>query len=93
MPEEDEPDVVRLTLPGDLQPVLEVAIAVLARRVRLDDDDVQAARVAAGDAFAAAAAHAGSSPIEVLIEVSDDRLVLRFPAGSNAGALTIPPAT
>jgi hypothetical protein len=92
---EAEPDIVRLTVPpdGELLPVLEVAVAVLGRRVRLGDDAVQAARVAIDDAFAAVtAAGAGAPPVEMEVEVhlATDRLVVRLRSGEVERAIEIP---
>jgi hypothetical protein len=89
-----EPDVVRLTMPADddLQPVLEVAVAVLGRRVRLGDDAVQAARVAVSEAFAAITGTAGESPVEMEVEVhlATDQLVVRLRSGAAVRTVTIP---
>jgi hypothetical protein len=94
MPEPQEPDVVRLTLPpdGDLQPVLEVAVAVLGRRVRLTDDAIQAARAAVGDAFAQVVAGAGEAPVEmeVAVHLATDQLVVRLRSGAVERAIEIP---
>ena len=83
---EAEPDLVRLTVPpdGELLPVLEVAVAVLGRRVRLGDDAVQAARVALDDAFAAVTAGGGEPAVEMEVEVhlATDRLVVRVRSGA-----------
>jgi hypothetical protein len=90
---EAEPDLVRLTVPadGELLPVLEVAVAVLGRRVRLGDDAVQAARVAIDDAFAAVTTGAGA-PVEMEVEVhlATDRLVVRIRSGEVERSVEIP---
>jgi hypothetical protein len=94
MPEAQEPDVVRLTVPpdADLEPVLEVAVAVLGRRVRLADDAIQAARVAVGDAFAEITDGDGHAPVEMEVEVhlATDQLVVRLRAGAVERAIELP---
>jgi hypothetical protein len=91
---ETEPDIVRMTVPpdGELLPVLEVAVAVLGRRVRLGDDAVQSARVAIDDAFAAVTAGGGAPFVEMEVEVhlATDRLVVRVRSGAVERSVEIP---
>jgi hypothetical protein len=94
MPEVTDPDVVRLTLPpdGDIAPVLEVAVGVLARRRRLRDADVDAGRAAAAAAFAEVAGQAGGEAVAVEITMESDHLVVVVAAGDAEQTLTLPAA-
>ena len=91
MPEDHEPDLIRLSLPADpdLRGVVEVVAAVLARRLRFGDDSVATARAAAGTAFDEVASD-GQGPVEVEVEVLETHLVLRLRAGGTTRSVTIP---
>jgi hypothetical protein len=81
---EDATDQVRLTLPpdADLRGVVEVAVAVLARRVGLDDPAVREARSAAGEAFDEACADAGPNLVEVELSLGQRDVGATIRSGS-----------
>lgn len=81
---DDTPDDVRLALPpdGDLRGVVEVAIAVLARRLGLDDDAVRELRSTAGEAFDDACAGGDGAAVEVVVTLADRELAVSIRAGS-----------
>jgi len=91
---EPGPDIVRLTVPsdGDLLPVLEVAVAVLGRRVRLGDDAAQTARLAVEAAFVAVTSANGERSVEMEVEVhlATDQLVVRLRSGEVERTVEIP---
>ncbi len=89
---EPEPDHIRLSLPADadLRKVVEVAVAVVARRMGLRDAEVAAARTAAGDAFAELVTVDGASPVELDITLGSRRIVTRIRAGGVERRVTAP---
>jgi hypothetical protein len=91
MPDE-APDVVRLTLPPDpdLRGVVEVAIAVLARRLALDDRGVRAARAAAGQAFEAVGAGSDGEPVEVVLSIDRQEVAAVLRAGAVERRVSAP---
>jgi hypothetical protein len=84
MPEETT-DLVRLSLPADpdLRPVVEVAIAVLARRVGCADEAVREARASAGQVFEAVCERAGDDPVEVEVSLTARDVVARIRSGAT----------
>jgi hypothetical protein len=84
MPESHARDIIRLSLPADrdLRRVVEVAVAVVGRRVGVGDAEVQVLRSAGGDAFDEVAATAGGERVEVEVEAEDRQLVARIRAGA-----------
>jgi hypothetical protein len=92
MPEAREPDVIRLSLPADpdLRAVVEVGVAVLARRLRFADDAISSARTAAGAAFDDVAGQAAGKTLEIEILVAEAQLVLRVRAGEATRSVTLP---
>jgi len=89
---EAELDHIRLSLPADadLRKVVEVAVAVVARRMDLPDTEVTAARTAAGDAFAELVTVDGASPVELDITLEARRMVTRIRAGGVERRVTAP---
>jgi hypothetical protein len=81
---DDATDQVRLTLPpdADLRGVVEVAVAVLARRIGLDDPAVREARSAAGQAFDEACATAGDEPVDVELSLGQRDVAATIRSGS-----------
>ncbi len=86
------PDPVRLSLPADadLRTVVEVAVAVVARRLGLPDAEVSAARNAAGDVFIELIGGGGGDPVELELAVEDRRMVGRFRVGGTERQVTAP---
>ena len=93
---DDATDQVRLTLPpdADLRGVVEVAVAVLARRIGLDDAAVREARSAAGQAFDEACAAAGDEPVDVELSLGqrDVAAVIRSGAIERRVSAARPPS-
>ena len=91
MPEDQGPDVVRLSLPADpdLRSVVEVTAGVLARRLRFADDVIATARATAGSAFEEIAGSAGDGLVEVEVHLLDAQLVLHVRADGASRSLTI----
>jgi hypothetical protein len=83
MPDAGDPEVVRLSLPADpaLRPVVEVAVAVLARRVGVDDAAVREARSRAGEAFEEMCAGEGDDLVEVEVSLVATGVVAWIRAG------------
>jgi hypothetical protein len=73
--DEDATDQVRLTLPpdADLGGVVEVAVAVLTRRIGLDEAAARDVRSAAGQAFDDACAAAGDELVDVVLTLGEHR--------------------
>lgn len=92
---EPEPDHIRLFLPADadLRKVVEVAVAVVARRLGLSDTEVQAARTATGDAFVELTGAGGGEPVEVDLVLGDRSMVARLRAGGAERRVAVPRAT
>ncbi len=91
MPDGLEGDVVRLSLPADaaMRPVVEVAVAVLGRRLRFDDTAIAAARASAGAALDDVTGTGGQDTSEIEILVREDRLVLDLRNGAEVRTITI----
>ena len=91
MPEAD-PDHIRLSLPADadLRTVVEVAVAVVARRLGLPDAEVAAARTATGDAFIELTNADGDEPVELDIALEHRRMVTRLRRGGNEANVIAP---
>ncbi len=91
---EPEPDHIRLSLPADadLRKVVEVAVAVVARRLGLSDTEVQAARTAIGDAFVELVGAGGGEPIELDLVLEDRCMVARLRAGGAERSVAVPRA-
>jgi hypothetical protein len=80
---EDDTDEVRLTVPpdADMRGVVEVAVAVLARRVGLAEEAVRQFRATVGGVFEQACAAAAGTPIEVIAAVEANDVVARVMGG------------
>ncbi len=79
-----EPDRVRLALPPDpeLRPVVEVAVAVLVRRMGLPDAAIQAARTAAGQAFEQVSGRADGQEVAVVLSLGPEGLEAELRSGT-----------
>lgn len=89
---EAAPDVIELSTPADadLRPMVEVAVGGLGRLLRLAEPDVEAGRAAAGAAFDALCAGAGTGPIEVRLVPGEAALVVELRRGDERHRLTVP---
>jgi len=81
---DDAPDHVRLTLPpdGELRGVVEVAVAVLARRLGLGDESVREIRSASGQAFDDACTGGDGPEVDVVVALAERELAVSIQAGS-----------
>lgn len=92
MPDATEPDVIRLSLPADhdLRGVVEVAVAVLARRLRFGDAAITAGRATAGAAFDELVGGDRQTTVEIELHVTDAALGLRLQADGAIRSIMIP---
>jgi len=95
MPDGPDADVVRVSIPpdGGLSPVLEVAVGVLARRLRIDDATIEVGRAAVGVAFVEVARGAGTEPVTIELRLAGDQLVVRLAAGGDERSVTVSAAS
>lgn len=86
-------DTIRLSLPADheLRPVVEVTVGLLARRWGLSDDEVVAARTAAGDALGELAEAGLDEPVLVEIHASPHHLEVQLSQAGASRTISAPP--
>jgi len=87
-----EADLIRLSVPADdgLRPVIEVAIAVLARRWGLSEDEVAGARAATAAAFGDVVGAETSGTVKVEVQALPRHLEVRIVHGGVARSLEAP---
>ncbi len=86
-----EGDRIRLSLPADadLGSVVEVAVAIVSRRLGLSEVEVNAGRAALGEAFAELVSAAAASTVEVELQLGSRRVDVRLTSGADSRAVAV----